>query len=128
MKEQSKWWILQGEPAPKKVKAIPSAGKIMATVFGVRRAFTCIDYLERGKTIKEQSYAKLLNIFGAVWKENQTHLFKKKNYFLFTTTHSFSVVTVKLTVTLRVRICTPDLITCDFFLFEFQKSYFWTVY
>ena len=33
MKEQSKQWISHGEPAPKKAKTVPSAGKVMATVF-----------------------------------------------------------------------------------------------
>jgi len=32
-KEQSKQWTSPGEPAPKKAKTVPSAGKVMATVF-----------------------------------------------------------------------------------------------
>jgi len=32
-KEQSTQWTSPGEPAPKKAKTLPSAGKVMATVF-----------------------------------------------------------------------------------------------
>ena len=38
MKEQSKQWTLPSERASKKAKTVPSAGKIMATVFGIRKA------------------------------------------------------------------------------------------
>jgi len=31
--EESKQWTLQGESAPKKAKTVPSAGKVMDTVF-----------------------------------------------------------------------------------------------
>ena len=32
-KQQSKQWVTKGESAPKKAKTVPSAGKVMATVF-----------------------------------------------------------------------------------------------
>ena len=32
-KQQSKKWTARDEPIPKKAKAIPSAGKVMATIF-----------------------------------------------------------------------------------------------
>ncbi|CAK9806267.1 hypothetical protein ANTPLA_LOCUS4811 [Anthophora plagiata] len=32
-KEQSKQWTAKDEPAPRKAKTIPSAGKVMATLF-----------------------------------------------------------------------------------------------
>ena len=36
MKEQSKEWTSPGERATNKAKTVPMAGKIMATVFGIR--------------------------------------------------------------------------------------------
>ena len=39
-KEQSKQWIKTGRSAPKKAKRVPSAGKVMATVFlGLQKLF-----------------------------------------------------------------------------------------
>jgi hypothetical protein len=38
-KRQSMEWRHQGSPPPRKFKVIPSAGKIMATVFGMQREF-----------------------------------------------------------------------------------------
>lgn len=34
MKEKSKQWISPSETAPKREKTVPSAGKVIATVFG----------------------------------------------------------------------------------------------
>jgi len=48
-KEQSKQWTAPGEPASKKSKTVPSAGK--ATVFWDSQGVIYIDYLEKGKTV-----------------------------------------------------------------------------
>ncbi|GFX09695.1 mariner transposase [Trichonephila clavipes] len=34
-KKKSKQWTEKGEPAPKKAKAVPSAGKVMCWLFGM---------------------------------------------------------------------------------------------
>ena len=49
-KEQSKQWIASGESAPKKAKIVPSAGKVMATVFWDSQGVILIDYMEKGET------------------------------------------------------------------------------
>jgi hypothetical protein len=54
MNEQSKQWISPGKQAPKKVKTVPSAGKVMTTVFWNSKGIIFIDYLERGRTITGQ--------------------------------------------------------------------------
>jgi len=56
-KIQSKQWIEKGEPAPKKPKAVYSAGKVMASVFWDSHGIIFIDYLEKGKTITGAYYA-----------------------------------------------------------------------
>jgi len=65
-KEQSKQWTSPGEPAPKKAKTAPSAGKVMATVFWDSKG---VDYLEKGKTVTELYYAELLGRFAAEWQK-----------------------------------------------------------
>jgi len=44
-KEQSKQWTLPGKHALKKAKTVPSAGKVMATVFWDSQGIIYIDYL-----------------------------------------------------------------------------------
>jgi len=75
-KEQSKQWTSPGEPAPKKPKNVPSAGKVMATVFWDSQGVIYIDYLEKGKTVKGLYYAVLIRRRIAL-----THLAKKKVLF-----------------------------------------------
>ena len=43
-KEQSKQWTWRGESAPKKVKTVPSAGKVTASVFWDARGIIFIRY------------------------------------------------------------------------------------
>ena len=59
-KEQSKQWIEKGESAPKKAKTVPSADKVMASVFWDTRGIIFIDYLQKGRTINGEYYANLL--------------------------------------------------------------------
>ncbi|XP_076623122.1 histone-lysine N-methyltransferase SETMAR-like [Colletes latitarsis] len=80
-KEQSKQWTVRGEPAPKKAKTVPSAGKVMASVFWDVRGIIFIDYLEKGKTINDEYYANLLQRLSDKIKEKRPHLVKKKVLF-----------------------------------------------
>lgn len=129
MKEQSKQWILPGEPAPKKAKTVPSAGKVMATVFWDSQGIIHIDYLEKGRTITGQYYANLLDEFEAVLKEKRPHLKKKKVLFHHDNApaHSSRVVMAKIKQ-LRYELLphppySPDLAPCDFFLFPNLKKW-----
>jgi len=56
-KKQSKQWTSPGEPAPKKAETVPSAGKVMATVFCDSQGVIYIDYLEKGETVTGLYYA-----------------------------------------------------------------------
>jgi len=80
-KEQSKQRTSPGEPAPKKAKTAPSAGKMMATVFWDSQGVINIDYLEKGKTVTVLYYAELLGRFDAELQKKRTHLAKKKRLF-----------------------------------------------
>ena len=58
-KQQSKQWTEAGCSAPKKTRLVPSAGKVMASVFWDAE-YIFIDYLEKGKTITGEYYSNLL--------------------------------------------------------------------
>jgi len=47
-KQQSKQWTEAGCSAPKKTRSVPSAGKVMASVFWDAEGIMFIDYLEKG--------------------------------------------------------------------------------
>jgi len=80
-KEQSKQWTEKGESAPNKAKTVPSAGKIMASVFWDACGIILIDYLQKGRTINGEYYANLLQRLGDEIKEKRPHLAKKKVLF-----------------------------------------------
>ena len=129
MKEQSKQWTSPGEPAPKKAKTVPSAGKVMATVFWDSRGIIFTDYLEKGRTITGQYYADLLGRFDAELMRKRPHLVKKKVLFHHDNApaHSSAIATAKL-VELRYELLphppySPDLAPCDFFLFPNMKKW-----
>jgi len=59
-KQQSKEGTEAGCSAPKKTRSVPSAGKVMASVFWNAEGILFIDYLEKGKTITGGYYSNLL--------------------------------------------------------------------
>jgi len=48
-KQQSKQWTEAGCSAPKKTRSVPSAGKVMTSVFWDAEGILFIDYLENDK-------------------------------------------------------------------------------
>jgi len=59
-KQQSKQWTEAGCSAPKKTRSVPSAGKVVASVFWDADGILFIDYLEKGKTITGEYHSNLL--------------------------------------------------------------------
>jgi histone-lysine N-methyltransferase SETMAR len=59
-KQQSKQWTEASCSAPKKTSLVPSAGKVMASVFWDAEGILFIDYLEKDKTITGKYYSNLL--------------------------------------------------------------------
>jgi len=78
-KQQSKQWTEAGCSAPKKTRSVPSAGKVMASVFWDAEGILFIDYLEKGKTITGEYYSNLLIRLGKKFHEKRPSLQKKKN-------------------------------------------------
>ena len=53
-------WKHSTSPAPKKTEVVSSAGKVMTSVFWDAKGIVFINYLQKGKTINGEYYAKLL--------------------------------------------------------------------
>ncbi|KAH0816471.1 hypothetical protein GEV33_006320 [Tenebrio molitor] len=128
-KQQSKQWIGAGESVPKKAKTVPSAGKVMATVFWDSRGVVLIDYLQKGKTITGAYYSSLLDKLNEAIKAKRPHLAKKKVLFHHDNApaHTSRIVTAKLEE-LRFEVVphvpySPDLAPSDFFLFPNLKKW-----
>jgi len=81
-KQQSKQRREAGCSAPKKTGSVPSAGKVMASVFWDAEGILFIDYLEKGKTITREYYSSLLTRLDEKIREKRPGLQKKKIYLL----------------------------------------------
>jgi hypothetical protein len=79
-KQQSKQWTEAGYSAPKKTRSIPSAGKVMASVFWDAEGI----YLEKGKTITGEYYSNLFTRLDKKICEKRPGLQKKKSSFIRT--------------------------------------------
>jgi hypothetical protein len=53
-------WTEESCSVPKKIRSVPSAGKVMVSVFWNAEGIMFIDYLEKGKTITGEYYSNLL--------------------------------------------------------------------
>jgi len=96
-KTESKQWIEWGKSAPKKAKAVKSAGKVMATVFWDARGIIFIDYLEKGRTINSEYYCTLLDRLSEEIRLKRPHLAKKKVLFHLFLSHNASSHTSVMT-------------------------------
>jgi hypothetical protein len=63
---------------PKKTRSVPSAGKVIASVFWDAEGILFINYLERGKTITGEYYSNLLTRLDEKIYEKRRGLQKKK--------------------------------------------------
>lgn len=80
-KIQSKQWTESGCSAPKKAKAVKSAGKVMASVFWDSNGILMIDYLPKGQTINGEYYANLLDKLQECIEQRRPGLARKKIFF-----------------------------------------------
>jgi histone-lysine N-methyltransferase SETMAR len=79
-KQQSKLWTEASCSAPKKTRSVPSAEKVMASVFWDAEGVLFIDFLEKGKTITEEYYSNLLTRLDEKIREENPGL-QKKSFF-----------------------------------------------
>ena len=80
-KQQSKQWTKAGCSAPKKTRSVPSAGKVMASVFWDAEGILFIDYLEKGKIITREYYSNLLTRLDGTYSWEKTRFAKEKIIF-----------------------------------------------
>jgi len=80
-KQQSKQWTEASCSAPKKTGSVPSAGKVVASVFWDAEGILFIDYLEKGKTKTGEYYSSLLTRLDEKIREKSPGLQKKNIIF-----------------------------------------------
>jgi hypothetical protein len=80
-KQQSKQWTEVGCSAPKKISSVPSARKVMASVFWDAEGILFIDYLKKSQTITGKYYFNLLTRLDKKIREKRPGL-KRKNHLL----------------------------------------------
>ena len=113
---------------PKKFKVVPSAGKVMATIFWNTKGILLIDYLDKGQTITGEYYASLLRQLRIKIKSKHCGKLSKGVLLL---QHNAPVHNAHVATT-TARECgyeiiphppySPDLAPCDFYLFPNFKS------
>jgi histone-lysine N-methyltransferase SETMAR len=114
---------------PKKTRSVPSAGKVMVSVFWDAEGILFIDYLEKGKTITREYYSNLLTRLDKKIREKRPGLQKKKIIFHQDNapTHK-SVLAMGKLRNLHYELLehppySPDLVPSDFCLFPKLKLF-----
>jgi len=59
-KQASRQWKHKESPTPTKLKVVPSASKVIATVFWDMRGVLLVEFQELGRTVNALSYCSLL--------------------------------------------------------------------
>lgn len=127
-KRASMVWKTVDEPAPKKFKEQPSAGKVMVTVFWDTKGIIMVEYMPQGSTITAASYFDTLMRLRKAIKEKRRGKLSKKIVLLHDNARPHSA---KLTQTLLRDVkwdvfphppYSPDLAPSDFHLFPAIKA------
>lgn len=128
-KQQSKQWVKDGSSAPKKAKVVPSAGKIMATVFWDAKGVILVDYLKSQKTITGAYYVGLLDKLNLAIQKKRPHLARKKVLFHQDNAPAHTSLKTKAKLDelgyelLPHPPYSPDLAPSDYFLFPDLKKW-----
>jgi histone-lysine N-methyltransferase SETMAR len=127
-KRLSMQWCHKGSPPPRKFKAVPSAGKVMASIFWDSKGILMIDYLEKGNTINGEYYANELRQLRDILKIKRRGKLRKGVLLL---QDNAPVHTAHIATT-AARDCdfevlphppySPDLAPSDFYLFPKLKE------
>jgi [histone H3]-lysine36 N-dimethyltransferase SETMAR len=73
-KQASMQWKHKDSPTPTKFKVVPSAGKVMATMFWDMKGLLLVEYQEHGRTVTAASYCSLLERLKAAIKNKRPGL------------------------------------------------------
>ncbi|UYV66979.1 K02A2.6-like, partial [Cordylochernes scorpioides] len=80
-KQQSMQRRHSGSPPPKKAKTVPSAGKVMVSVFWDSEGVLLLDFLNKGQTITDNYYANLVKQLREAFKEKRRGKLSRKIVF-----------------------------------------------
>lgn len=128
-KRSSKEWRHVGSPPPKKCKQVPSAGKVMLTLFFDNQGVVYSEYMPRGTTINSEAYCETLKRLRKAIKERRPGKLSKGIVLLHdnATPHSARVTLDLLEKKFKWEQWehppySPDLSPCDFHVFGPMKE------
>ena len=127
-KRQSMQWKHFDSPPPRKFRAIPSAGKVMATIFWDSEGVILTDFLEKGATINKEYYSDELKRLREEIKKKRRGKLSRGILLLQDNapahTAQLSVATANKCgfEILRHPPYSPDLAPSDFYLFPLMKE------
>jgi [histone H3]-lysine36 N-dimethyltransferase SETMAR len=128
-KMQSQQWCRSGENPPLKAIRVPSAGKVLMTVFFDENGVIYSDYLMQGATINSKYYSDLLQgpHRKALWKKRPGKTQKIPLILQDNARPHTAKLTLDTIANLGWEILphppySPDLSPCDFFLFPKMKN------
>ncbi|UYV63353.1 hypothetical protein LAZ67_2003826 [Cordylochernes scorpioides] len=126
-KQQSMQWRHSGSLPPKKAKTVPSAGKVMVSVFWDSEA-VLLDFVNKGQTITGNYYANLVKQLREAIKENRRGKLSKKivyhqdNAPSHRSLHAMAAIYDSSFELLPHAPYSPDLAPSDFHLFPHLKK------
>lgn len=127
-KQESMQWHVKGTPHPKKFKVVPSAGKIMATIFWDCEGILLIDYKVKGLNITGEYYANILRQLREAIKEKRRGKLTRGVLLLHDNAPVHTAHVAKAAVlesgfeTITHPPYSPDLAPSDYFLFPNLKK------
>ncbi|UYV78083.1 hypothetical protein LAZ67_16000046 [Cordylochernes scorpioides] len=127
-KQQSMQWRHSGSPLPKKAKTVPSAGKVMVSVFWDSEGVLLIDFLNKGQTITGNYYANLVKQLREAIKEKRRGKLSRKIVYHQDNAPSHRSLQAMATIydsgfeLLPHAPHSPDLAPSDFHLFPHLKN------
>ncbi|UYV69816.1 hypothetical protein LAZ67_7000859 [Cordylochernes scorpioides] len=127
-KAQSSQWKLPHEPRSKKARQVRSNVKVLLTVFFDCRGVVHHEFLPQGRTVNKEYYLQVMRNLHEAIRQKRPDLWKNKNWLLHhdnSPAHTSLLVRDFLaknnTLMMPQPPYSPDLASCDFFLFPKLK-------
>jgi histone-lysine N-methyltransferase SETMAR len=127
-KQASMQWKHKDSPTPTKFKVVPSAGKVMATMFWDMKGVLLVEYQEHGRTVTAASYCSLLERLKAAIKNKRPGLLTRGVLLLHDNARPHTArLTLEAINNLGFELlphppCSPDLAPSDYHLFGPMKK------
>jgi len=127
-KQTSMQWKHKDSPTPTKFKVVPSAGKVMATVFWDMKGVLLTEFHEHGKSVTAESYCNLLQRLKTAIKNKRPRLLTRGVILLHDNARPHTArLTVEFVDNLGLDLLShplysPDLAPSDYHLFGPMKK------